>query len=74
MRTSFDRSADDKKENAMSRRGPNDNDMEPSTVNSTIPDLSLTSVTQCDVLENIHTPLPSTPRKDQNFLGAGVVL
>ena len=44
VRMSFDRSAVDEKENAMSTRGPSDNDKESSVVNARMLALSLTPV------------------------------
>ena len=61
VRMSFDLSAVDEKENAMSTRGPNDNDKESSSVNARMLALSLTPVMQCAFPENNHSPHPPPP-------------
>ena len=45
VRMSFDRSADETKENTMSKRGQNENDEESSAVNARMLAIPLTSVT-----------------------------
>ena len=60
VRMSFDRSADNKKENVMSEKRSTDKNMESGTVNTRMTALQLTSVMQCDVPKKISiAPSPA---------------
>ena len=72
VRMSFDRSADNKKENVTSKKRSTDKNMESGTVNTRMTALQLTSVMQRAVPKKISIAPSPAPTEGIRFPGDGV--